>query len=50
MKKRPDQPSCSVLPNTGPKPLRPSLSSHLVASSERASPQFNVFVALFVRA
>jgi hypothetical protein len=35
-----DQPSCSVLPNAGPKPLRPSLRGHLSPSPESATPKF----------
>jgi hypothetical protein len=39
-----DQPSCPVLPNAGPKPLRPLLKGHLVTATDRASPQAQVFV------
>ena len=38
-----DQPVCPVLPNTGPRPLRPLLKPHLVAALIRASPQVQVF-------
>jgi hypothetical protein len=39
-----DQPVCPVLPNTGPKPLRPLLKAHLVTALIRATPQVQVFV------
>jgi hypothetical protein len=35
-----DQPVCPVLPNTGPKPLRPLLKAHLVTALIRATPKF----------
>jgi hypothetical protein len=38
-----DQPVCPVLPNTGPKPLRPLLKPHLVPALIRATPQVQVF-------
>lgn len=41
-----DQPSCPMLPNAGPKPLRPLLKAHLVVAPDRATPQVQVFAWL----
>jgi hypothetical protein len=47
MEEAADQPVCPVLPNTGPKPLRPLLKPHLVAALIRATPKFKFLLGFW---